>query len=176
MFGLFDRKQPLVKVVDKVWMTQAAKWSACETMVGLNPQMLLVAWFRKTYDILAVRLGQRTGDQLILASQLSTDKIHDRMVVFAEHYPLVSVEQELFSRMSFPEVPVLSALDEPLLGLFNGERTIELMRKLGMDENEVIGHSMITKAIRNAQRKIEEKVKREQRADSPEEWLRLNYA
>jgi len=38
--------------------------------------------------------------------------------------------------------------------LFGGEGTIDVMKNLGLTEDEVIGHSMVTRSIRNAQDKI----------------------
>jgi hypothetical protein len=96
------------------------------------------------------------------------------MVVFAEHYPLSKVEHTLFSTLGLKEIPIVSSLDEPLFMLFGGERTIELMRKLGMKEDEMVGHSMITASIKNAQRKLEKSIIVESKANSAEEWFELN--
>ncbi|HEY5919254.1 MAG TPA: hypothetical protein VIU13_17670 [Chryseolinea sp.] len=38
--------------------------------------------------------------------------------------------------------------------LFGGKGTIDVMKNLGLTEDEVIGHSMVTRSIRNAQDKI----------------------
>jgi hypothetical protein len=96
------------------------------------------------------------------------------MIVFAEHHPLSAKEMALFSALHVKEIPVLSSLDEPFFMRFGGERTIELMKKLGMNKDEVIGSGVITKAIRNAQQKIEKQVKAEREARSQQEWLTLN--
>ena len=45
-------------------------------------------------------------------------------------------------------------LDDELMRLFGGERVMNLMEKMGMDD-EAIEHSMLTKAIENAQKKVE---------------------
>ena len=47
------------------------------------------------------------------------------------------------------------SLDDDLLRIFGSERIAGIMSKLGMEEGEPIEHSMITKAIENAQRKVE---------------------
>lgn len=96
------------------------------------------------------------------------------MLVFAEHYPLVHVEQSLYQRLGLKEVPVLFSLDEPFFAKFGGEKTIELMQKLGLKEDEVVAHTMVSKSIRRAQEKIGEKVKVERSASSQEEWFSLN--
>lgn len=48
------------------------------------------------------------------------------------------------------------SLEDDLMRLFAHERMAKIMDRLGMKEGEVIQHSMITKSIGNAQRKVEE--------------------
>jgi len=47
------------------------------------------------------------------------------------------------------------ALEDDLLRIFGGERISGLMGKLGMEEGEPIEHNLISKAIENAQSKVE---------------------
>ena len=47
------------------------------------------------------------------------------------------------------------ALEDDLLRIFGSERIAGLMGRLGMDEDEPITHSFITKAIENAQKRVE---------------------
>ncbi|MFO7560921.1 MAG: preprotein translocase subunit SecA [Desulfobacterales bacterium] len=47
------------------------------------------------------------------------------------------------------------ALDDDLLRIFGGERISNIMEKLGMEEGEPIEHNLISRAIENAQRKVE---------------------
>jgi len=47
------------------------------------------------------------------------------------------------------------ALEDDLLRIFGGERITGIMEKLGMDEGEPIEHNMISRAIENAQSKVE---------------------
>jgi len=48
------------------------------------------------------------------------------------------------------------SLEDDLMRLFNSERITGIMDRLGLDEGEVIQHSMITKSIERAQKKVEE--------------------
>jgi len=48
------------------------------------------------------------------------------------------------------------------------------MQQLGMKEDEIIEHKMISNAIRKAQDKIEKKLLMEQTAHSQEDWLIKN--
>jgi preprotein translocase subunit SecA len=47
------------------------------------------------------------------------------------------------------------SLEDDLLRIFGSDRISGIMNKLGMEENEPIEHSMISKAIENAQKKVE---------------------
>jgi hypothetical protein len=172
MFGLFKKSSKEIKVVDKVWLSKQAKWNACAQMVKLDPSVLLVCWFDET--VKEMESSSALAQNLVKAENVTYDKTVGKMVVFAEHFPLASAEQELFANLQLTEVPVLNALDEPIFMLFGGENTIEIMKKLGVGDDEIIGHSMITKSIRRAQEKIEEKSGTNYPARSAQEWLSLN--
>ena len=47
------------------------------------------------------------------------------------------------------------SLEDDLMRLFGSEKTIQIVDKLGLDEDEPIEHPMLTKAIENAQKKVE---------------------
>jgi preprotein translocase subunit SecA len=47
------------------------------------------------------------------------------------------------------------SLEDDLLRIFGSDRLTGIMNKLGMEEDEPIEHSMVSKAIENAQRKVE---------------------
>ena len=48
------------------------------------------------------------------------------------------------------------SLEDKLMRLFNSERISGLMDRLGLEEGEVIQHSLVTKSIERAQKKVEE--------------------
>jgi preprotein translocase subunit SecA len=48
------------------------------------------------------------------------------------------------------------SLDDDLLRMFGSDKLVTLMDKLSIDENEPIEHSWVTKAVENAQKKVEE--------------------
>lgn len=48
------------------------------------------------------------------------------------------------------------SLEDPLMRLFNSDRIAGLMDKMGHKEGEMIQHSMVTKSIERAQKKVEE--------------------
>ncbi len=48
------------------------------------------------------------------------------------------------------------------------------MQKLGLKEDEIIEHKMVSQSIANAQKKIEEKLVIEQSVRSQAEWIERN--
>ncbi|MCH2136642.1 MAG: preprotein translocase subunit SecA [Phycisphaerales bacterium] len=49
------------------------------------------------------------------------------------------------------------SLEDPLMKMFAGPTTLRILSKLGMKEGDAIEHSMLTKAVGRAQRKVEER-------------------
>ena len=49
------------------------------------------------------------------------------------------------------------SLEDDLMRLFNSERVAKIMDKMGVEEGEVITHKMVTRAISNAQKKVEQR-------------------
>ena len=48
------------------------------------------------------------------------------------------------------------SLEDNLMRLFGSDRIAKMMDRMGLEEGEVIQHSMITKSIERAQKKVEE--------------------
>jgi preprotein translocase subunit SecA len=48
------------------------------------------------------------------------------------------------------------SLEDNLMRLFGSERVAKVMDRMGLKEGEVIQHSMMTKSIERAQKKVEE--------------------
>lgn len=175
MFGLFGKTVPAVSVIDKVWMSKQAKHNACIQMLHINPNCLFITWFDETYaELLQVLNLSEPNTSVLRENETEIANTQNRMVVFAEHYPLSKTEQASYARLNLKDVPVLSSLDEPFFQWFGGDKTIDLMKKLGMKEDEVIGHSLVTRSIRNAQKKIERSVVSDMKASSQEKWFAIN--
>jgi preprotein translocase subunit SecA len=49
------------------------------------------------------------------------------------------------------------SLEDDLMRLFNSERVAKIMDKMGVEEGEVISHKMVSRAISNAQKKVEQR-------------------
>jgi preprotein translocase subunit SecA len=49
------------------------------------------------------------------------------------------------------------SMDDPLMRIFASERMVNMMKKVGMEPGEAIEHSIVNRAIENAQRKVEQR-------------------
>jgi|GEM_PF-1493297 len=115
-----------------------------------------------------------------LKSLMATQSTDNLRFIFAEHYPAFKYENQILQKIAklFPESEIgfYTALREPFFEVFDGERIIKMMQTLGMDENEMINHTMIDKSIIRAQEKIQGKIIQERRATSQKKWLEINLA
>lgn len=176
MFNLFRKKETSTRIIDKVWMNESSKQKALIEEWKKNKNIAFVFWFDETLQTFEIELAKETTEsaKLFTAREVSSVHIGNNPLIFAEHYPLTEKENTLFKKLGLKEATVWSALNEPLFQLFGGERIVELMKKLGMNEEEAIEHSMISKSIGNAQEKIASKVNIEQSARSQKEWFQKN--
>jgi len=76
------------------------------------------------------------------------------------------------------EVVFHSSLEDSLMRLFAGEWVLNVLRQLGMKEDEVIESGLVARRLASAQAKVAADVAKggeERPADSPEEWLAVNF-
>ncbi len=179
LFNLFGKKDegPADPVfVDRAYMTTAAKMNACAALAKKEPGHIFICWFAGTAVQFKEFFRQQGLDENLIVEthHLHTSKLQNKIPVFVEHYPLHTKERELIKNWDAGNIVVYSALDEPLFKHFGSEKMIPLMKMLGMKEDEVIEHSMVSKSIIKGQEKIAEQVSMEQSAASQEEWMRKN--
>ncbi len=102
------------------------------------------------------------------AAQLKADwqKRHDAVlasgglhIIGTERHESRRVDNQLRGRSGRQGDPGSSrfylALDDQLLRIFSGDRVSAIMERLKMPEGEAIEHAMVSRAIENAQRKVE---------------------
>jgi preprotein translocase subunit SecA len=81
-------------------------------------------------------------------------------IIATERHESRRVDRQLRGRSGRQGDPGASqffvALEDPLMRLFGSERISKLMDRMGLKEGEVIQHSMISKSIERAQKKVEE--------------------
>ncbi|WP_316803072.1 hypothetical protein [Pedobacter nototheniae] len=171
MFGLFSKKNKGIKVVDKIWISDEAKFGACLEFNRSNPNVTFVAWFEETRSKLQAYFHENNLEEKVyLADYLNTAQANKELV-FVEHHPLASEEQRKATEFGKDEITVLSSLSEPIFQLFGGGRIVDLMRKMGVKEDEMIEHTMISNSIKSAQEKIASKTLISGSARSQADWL-----
>ena len=132
------------------------------------------------HNVLNAKLHQREADIVAEAGQAGTVTIATNMagrgtdiklgagvkdagglaIVGTERHESRRVDRQLRGRAGRQGDPGSSqffvSLEDNLMRLFGSERIANIMLRMGIEEGEVIQHSMITKSIERAQRKVEE--------------------
>lgn len=176
MFNLFKKKERSIPVSDRVTMSDQARLQAMLTLATTDPEAVFVFWFDESMSEAAAFFeskGQQTS--FYHAREVVGPHVSGKNIFFAEHYPLQNREQALFEKLHLPVAIVYSSLTDPLFKQFGGERIIALMVTLGLDDESLIEHPMISKSIRNAQKKLGKKISIEQQSHSATEWFTRNF-
>ncbi|SMO59664.1 preprotein translocase subunit SecA [Solitalea koreensis] len=132
------------------------------------------------HNVLNAKLHQREAEIVAEAGQAGTVTIATNMagrgtdiklgpgvkeagglaIIGTERHESRRVDRQLRGRSGRQGDPGSSqffvSLQDDLMRLFGSERIASLMDRMGIEEGEVIQHSMITKSIERAQRKVEE--------------------
>jgi hypothetical protein len=177
--NLFGKKEPQDKdhlFKDRAYMTTEAKMKACAALAKEDESVIFIAWFPDTakqfknyFTANGLNENRLTEAKYLTASQLQSYK-----PVFVEHYPMHCKEENFVANWEAKNIMVYSAIDEPLFKHFGSEKLVPLMKMMGMKEDEVIEHSMVSKSIINGQKKIEAQVSVEQSASSQGDWMERN--
>jgi hypothetical protein len=171
MFSLFGKKEKQTRVIDKVFLSRGGKARAIEKFAAEN-NLVVIAWFEASFDAAMQLLPNKA--EIFLAREVNVQNIQNKKLVFFEHHPILSKEQELFKKLHLTEAIFFGAIEEPLFTYFGGEKIGKLMEQMGMQADEAVEHSLISSSIKNAQKKISEKIEFESDARSQEEWFAKN--
>lgn len=176
MFNLFKKKHPGPVVTDRVCINTPAKMNTMLAEWKSNQNIAFIFWFDDSLQQANNFFSSHTNELVTLLTnrEATIAGLQGKTPMFAEHYPLFSKEIALFQKLDLKKALVLSSLDEPLFLNVGGEKIISLMKKMGMKDDEVIEHSMISRSIQNVQKKIAEKVVVEQSACSQQDWFQKN--
>ncbi|MEO5945256.1 MAG: hypothetical protein ABIP79_00455 [Chitinophagaceae bacterium] len=177
MFNLFKKKSERAKVTDIVFISTAEKHKVMLEDWKKDQSITYIFWFEDSLNEALSFFSASAAEEitLLLVRQTSSPQLSGKIPVFAEHHPLETKEQDFYRKMNMNQVKVYSALNEPLYKHFGAEKIIDLMRKLGIKENEAIEHKMISSSIKKAQNEIQKNVVVEQTAHSQSDWLQKNY-
>ncbi len=151
------------------------------TSVEISELLSRMLTMRKIkHNVLNAKLHQREAEIVAQAGQSGTVTIATNMagrgtdiklsdavkeagglaIIGTERHESRRVDRQLRGRAGRQGDPGSSvffvSLEDDLMRLFGSERIASVMDKLGMEEGEVIQHSMISKSIERAQKKVEE--------------------
>jgi hypothetical protein len=172
MFGWLKQKKSLVPVVNTVFMNVSGKNKRLLSLVMQNPQPVFVCWFEASASAIKLLFESQgmTDVQVVLPHETAGVRLSS--LIFCEHHPSYNTEQQRFLQWGLKQAHVITSLDEALFKTFGSSSVVDLMKKMGMQEDEPITHSMVSAAIKKAQEKIDRKFNGlEQAARSQEDWL-----
>jgi hypothetical protein len=98
-------------------------------------------------------------------------------VLVPEMHPLPEREGDVEAfaeQLPSPRLTCFASLEDPVMELFAGAWLQEMLKNIGMKEDEEIRSSMVSRQIRRAQQKIARQVQSEVAARSVEEWMDRN--
>jgi len=170
-----DAESPAI-FKDKVYIHSTGKMNACLQLAKTQPEAIFIAWFNETAKTYKAFFAQNGIDlaRIITVDEFHANTVQNHQPVFLEHYPLPAKELELVKDWQLTNIPVFSAMVEPLFKHFGSDKMIPLIKLFGMKESEAIEHSYVTESIIKGQGKIANKVITEQTANSQTEWMNKN--
>lgn len=177
MLNLFKNKDAAIKVIDKITFCESAKLEAMLAQWNIDRNTAFVFWFDDSLRLAKSFFAGQTIEPVTLLSikEAGNQQLEGKKPFFAEHYPLLSIEEDFYKKMKIKVLTIFSCLNEPLIKLTGAGKIIKAVQRMGMMGTEVIQHKMISKAIRNTQEKIEKMVLINSSAASQKEWLEKNF-
>ena len=134
-----------------------------DILLGGNPQFLAKDMAKKHGD---KEIPPEEWEKILKEAEEITRKEHQEVVemgglhiIGTERHESRRVDNQLRGRTGRQGDPGSTrfylALEDDLLRIFGGDKLLKVMDRLGMKEGEPIEHPMVTKAIENAQKKVE---------------------
>lgn len=181
LFNLFGKKedgQADRLFADKVYIESEGKMNACLELALSNQPILFITWFSETFHRYRDFFNQNGATEAHIAEARLVDLalLQDLTPVFVEHYPLNARELALVEPWEHKNIPVFSAMDEPLFKHFGSDKMVPLIKLFGMKASQAIEHPYVTESIVKGQKKIADKVVEEIPATSQAEWMEKNLS
>jgi preprotein translocase subunit SecA len=162
---LYDRGQPVL--VGTITIEKSEMLSKMLTRTGIPHSVLNAKHHEKEAEIVS-KAGQKKtvtistnmagrGTDIVLGDGVTgLDGLH---ILGTERHESRRIDNQLRGRSGRQGDPGTSrfylSLEDDLLRIFGSERMASIMGHLGMEEGQPIEHGLITKAIENAQKKVE---------------------
>lgn len=193
---LSGRRGAVQVAADLIWLTGRAKLAGIERQTAAalaGPDMpdavFLVAHFQECLDelnALATRAGFDRDRVLIVSSSALEGRAAERgpdaschlLIIVAERHPLPSHDDALlqFARSLSCRCRFIqhASLEDPLLMAFAGPWVEDVLRRLGMTEEQAIESWMVRRHIRMAQQQIANRAIGDAAAASAKAWIERN--
>jgi hypothetical protein len=193
---LTDSKPKPQIAAHRIWLTKRAKFAGIQREIAAalaDPNgpdaVFLVANFQDSLDELRALAAEAQFDEnrvfVIDSKSLegrtsgsAADESQSVFIVVGDRHPLPSHDdallefaQNLSCRCRFVQH---AALEDPLLKVFAGEWVEDVLRRLGMNEDEPIESHMVSRRIRRAQQQFAAQATGDAAAASAEEWIEKN--
>ena len=177
-FNLFGgKKESACSITDATYLSEEAKTNAIVNYAKENNSAICIAWFPDSVTLFKKLFAAKglNESRVVEAKFYNALKHSGKELFCAEHYPLPAKEDEFLKRVPQKTIRVYNSITDPLFQIFGGEKVIDLMKKMGVKEDEVFSHDMISRSIRRAQEKLASSIPAERHAASQEQWFRRNY-
>ncbi len=177
MFSFF-KKVKHKRIDDRIYINRTAADTSFiaeyNRLLAENSAVFLFCFFDESIERLKALIQSKSALILNaekLKNEFDNATLHSNIqqkqqpiFLFAEHHPHLYHEEAIIKEIetlctsNYPSIVFFASLDEPLMQHFGSQSIIELMKKMDIKEDEVISHSMVTKSVENAQRKIAKRV------------------
>ncbi len=130
-----------------------------DIVLGGNPEFMAAAKAGKDDSTENYKVALEAAIKICEEEKKKVIELGGLHIIGTERHESRRIDNQLRGRSGRQGDPGSSrfylSLEDDLLRIFGGERISSVMDKLGMEEGVPIEHSFITKAIENAQRKVE---------------------
>ena len=202
MFSFFKPKEKLPPYKDKIWISskvrdinlisKAKKSSSKNKLVIVSSFEENLTHVTQLFQVIGLKV-HRSHHLPDIAGHDCPILLHSKLLVpapeyaqaegfeaiFLEHYPLPEKDKAILRKTQIVlgalSLEYYTSLDSPLFQFFGGQRIIEMLQKIGLEENETVEHSLISSSIKRAQEKLSKSVPVEYNAENEAEWYRINF-
>ncbi len=130
-----------------------------DIVLGGNPEFLATARAGRDTDTLEYKQAFEAAKALCEEEKKKVIELGGLHIIGTERHESRRIDNQLRGRAGRQGDPGASrfylSLEDDLLRIFGSERLSSIMDKLGMEEDQPIEHRLVSKAIENAQSKVE---------------------
>jgi len=130
-----------------------------DILLGGNPKFLAKAMVDEKGDAEAIQKAYEKALTIVQKEKEKVIQLGGLHVLGTERHEARRIDNQLRGRAGRQGDPGSSrfylSLEDDLLRIFGSERISNIMDRLGIEEDQPIEHGLVTKAIENAQRRVE---------------------